>query len=260
MLAMIDFLLSPITDVILKPYLDEKFRALKYQQYLTYAQKLLGHKKTVSLGKQTPRKKARSTLRKDIANAERGIGTLAELARSYPYNLQEIIDVLTSFIREKWHKNNAISDEWNPVLVKGLRILAAFPKKDHNGWPYHVELTQIRVGSVNESIKLQRLNLENFVLWGTEFVRADLAWSNFTNTDLGGCQFVSGSSVEWCDFSGALMNFSYLDKVCTTFDDTRLWGSQFETARIDKCRIHITDGFDVGTLIDKHGDRIEIWR
>ncbi len=129
MLAMIDFLLGPISDVILKPYLDEKFRAVKYQKYFSDAKKLLGQKETSHHAKRIVKKSARDALKKDIKNAERGISILAELGRSYPYNLQEIIDALSSFIREKWHKHNVISEDWDLVLIKGLRILSAFPKK-----------------------------------------------------------------------------------------------------------------------------------
>lgn len=227
-------MLSLITDVLLKPYFDEKLRALKYSEYFDYAGRLL--------------KKA------DPGKAGKGLAVLAELARNYPYRTQELIDAVCSYLKKRWSKQAPYDEDWNGVLGSGLRILAGFPKKDVNQHPYYVEITQVLI----RNLDLKGINFENFVLWGTEFVNANMTRSSFRNTDLGGCLFTEGTSVEWSDFSGALMNFSYMDMECTTFDRARIWGSRFEDARIDRCKMIISDGFDAKDLKDRFGDRLEL--
>ena len=227
-------ILNLVSDVLLKPYFDEKLRALKYEKYFEYAGRLLAGD--------------------DAQKARKGLGILAELARNYPYRTQDIIDEICSFIKTRWSKERSYDEAWNGVLHSGLRILAGLPKKDHNQHPYYVELTQIRIRNMD----LKGTNFEELVLWGSEFIRVNMTRSNFRGADLGGCIFSDETSVEWCDFSHALMNYSFLDKVCTTFDRARLWGSRFEDARIERCIMVISDGFDATDLKAKLGEHLEL--
>ena len=127
-------------------------------------------------------------------------------------------------------------------------------KKDQNQHAY-IELTGIIVHGVD----LKGINFENFVLWETEFIGVNMTRSNFRDTDLGGCLFRKGTSVEWSDFSGALMNRAF-NGVVTTFDQALLWGSRFAEARIDLCKMIISDGFDTKDIQAKFGNKLEVVR
>lgn len=227
-------LLKLVSDVLLKPYFDEKLRALKYDRYFKYAVRLLAEN--------------------DVDRACQGLAVLAELARTYAYRTQEVISAICDFLKRRWAKSQPFDASWNRALVAGLRILSALPKKDSNEHPYYVEVTQIRA----QELELKGINFENFVLWGTDFIDVNMTRSNFRNTDLGGCRFLHGTSVEWSDFSEAMMNFSFVDEIATTFDGARLWGADFSEARIDCCNMVISDGFDAQPIAAKFGDKLVV--
>lgn len=238
-------------------YVDEKLRAVKYQRYSNYARGILSRdgNQNSSADFKHIYFAARDYFfeRDEIKQATKALGVLTELARNYPYRTQEIIDEICLFVRKKWNKRqDAVGKDWSSVLALALRILAGFPKKDQNQYPFYIELSGLRV----QNIDLKGINFENFVLWETEFIGVNMTRSNFRNTDLGGCVFAQGTSVEWSDFSGALMNVAF-NGVVTTFDRALLWGSKFEESRIDRCRMIISDGFDMTNIKAKFGDRLE---
>jgi hypothetical protein len=188
------------------------------------------------------------------AGVEHGLGVLAEVARNFPYRTPEVIEDVCRFVRARWDKRRPADGAWGGVLALALRVLSALPKRDPNGHPYYVELTQVRVAGVD----LKGANLAGFVLWGSEFRGVNLSRGSFRDADLGGCVFADGTSVEWCDFAGAQMNFSFMDQVATTFDRVRLWGAKLDEARIDCCRMLVCDGFDSSGLKAKFGDRLDV--
>lgn len=65
------------------------------------------------------------------------------------------------------------------------------------------------------------------------------------------------SALQRGDFSGALINVAD-NRVVTTFDRVRLWGSKFDESRIDTCKMFISDGFDATGIKAKFGDRLEL--
>ena len=252
------FIVRLILEKSIVPYVDEKVRAVRYQRNFNYAQRILNHdqaQKGLRVWKTLLLTGLIHALERDkLSKTEKSLGIMAELARNYPYRTQEIIDEICRFIRKKWNKNTTPAEKWNRALVSSLRILSSLPKMDQNKYPYYVELTNLRL----RHIDLKGINFENFVLWETEFVGVNMTRSNFRNTDLGGCTFTRQTSVEWSDFSGALMNVAFMSGVVTTFDQVQLWGSKFEESRIDKCKMIISDGFDVTGIKAKFGDRLEV--
>ena len=252
------FIVRLIVEKSIVPYVDEKVRAVRYQRNFNYAQSILNYDEAqngLKVWKILLLSGLIHALERDkLSKTEKSLGIMAELARNYPYRTQEIIDEICRFIRKKWNKNATPEEKWNEALVLSLRILSSLPKMDQNKHPYYVELTNLRLHHVD----LKGINFENFVLWETEFVRVNMTRSNFRNTDLGGCTFARQTSVEWSDFSGALMNVAFLSGVVTTFDRVQLWGSKFEESRIDRCKMIISDGFDVTPIKAKFGDRLEL--
>src|ERR1700730_12006666 len=251
------FIVRLIVEKSIIPYVDEKVRAVRYQRNFNYAQSILNYDeaKGLKIWKIVFLSGLIHALeRNKLSKTEKSLGIMAELARTYPYRTQEIIDEICRFIRTKWNKNTPPEEKWNKALVLALRILSSLPKMDQNKYPYYVELTNLRL----RHIDLKGINFENFVLWQTEFVGVNMTRSNFRNTDLGGCTFTRQTSVEWSDFSGALMNVAFMSGVVTTFDQVQLWGSKFEESRIDKCKMIISDGFDVTGIKAKFGDRLEV--
>jgi len=250
-------MLNLLNDVLLRPYFDEKLRALKYQKYFAYAHDIL-HPEEASKSPSGLKEVLAATFpslfeQDEVQRACKALGILAELARNYPYRVQEIIDEICSFVRIRWHKDRPYAEKWNAALVAALKILFSLPKKDLNQHPYYVELTGLRI----QQVDLKGANFENFVLWESEFINVNMTRSNFGNTDLGGCVFAAGTSVEWSDFSGALMNVAF-NGVPTTFDRALLWGSKFDEARIDRCKMMISDGFNTTEIKSKFGDRLEV--
>jgi uncharacterized protein YjbI with pentapeptide repeats len=249
------FIVRLILEKSIVPYVDEKVRAVRYQRNFNYAQRILKAQKGLRVWKTLLLTGLIHALERDkLSKTEKSLGIMAELARNYPYRTQEIIDEICRFIGKKWNKNTTPAEKWNRALVSSLRILSSLPKMDQNKYPYYVELTNLRL----RHIDLKGINFENFVLWETEFVGVNMTRSNFRNTDLGGCTFTRQTSVEWSDFSGALMNVAFMSGVVTTFDQVQLWGSKFEESRIDKCKMIISDGFDVTGIKAKFGDRLEV--
>jgi len=53
------------------------------------------------------------------------------------------------------------------------------------------------------------------------------------------------------------MNVAF-NRVTTTFDRTLLWGSRFDEARIDRCKMMVSNGFNTTELKVKLGDRLEV--
>ena len=107
------------------------------------------------------------------------------------------------------------------------------------------------------NITLHCMNFENFVMYDSEFVQSDFSRSSFKNCDLGGCQFIEKTSVEWCNFENAKLNVSFLSKRATTFADTLLWGSNLEKADIAKCRIQVVDGTNMDKVYETHREAVE---
>jgi uncharacterized protein YjbI with pentapeptide repeats len=227
-------MLSFLMGILMKTFLDERLLSLKYDRYLALCRKRLA-------SDQPP-------------ITRKGVSLLSELIKGYPERTQEILDLLCAFVRKTWGGERPAGAAWNEVLVTTLRVLASVPKEDRNGHPHFIELTELRLTDVD----LKGMNWANFVLWGTVFENVNMTRSSFVNTDLGGCVFKRGSSVEWSDFRGALMNCSFLDGKATFFDGTRLWGAKLSEARVDKLRLHVTDGFDVQALVRQLGERLEV--
>jgi hypothetical protein len=253
------FFIKMVLERSIASYVDEKVRALKYQRYFAYAQGILRHtdaQKTSTFAKRLTSMALVYFFESDkLKTTEKALGVIAELARNYPYRTQDIIDEICLFVGVRWSKDRNYEERWGSVLVTSLRILASFPKRDQNDYPYYVQLSGLRFTRID----LKGINFENFVLWETDFVRVNMTRSNFRNTDLGGCIFTGDTSVEWSDFAGALMNVAFNGRV-TTFDRVLLWGAEFEESRIDKCKMIISDGFDSAKIKTKFGDRLEILR
>jgi Pentapeptide repeats (8 copies) len=227
-------MLSFLMGILMKTFLDERLLSLKYDRYLALCRK--------RLASDQPR------------IARKGVSLLSELIKGYPERTQEILDLLCAFAKKTWNHQHPAGAAWNEVLVTTLRVLASVPKADRNGHPHFIELTELRLTDV----ELKGMNWANFVLWGTVFENVNMTRSSFVNTDLGGCVFRKGSSVEWSDFSGALMNFGLLNKTATFFDDTRLWGAKLAEARVDGLRLHVTDDFDASALVSQFGKRLVV--
>lgn len=101
------------------------------------------------------------------------------------------------------------------------------------------------------------MNFEYFIMFDSEFVQTDFSRSSFKNCDLGGCQFIGKTSVEWCNFENAKLNVSFLSEKASTFADTLLWGSNLEKADIAKCRIQVVDGTNMAKVYETHKEAVE---
>lgn len=89
---MIDFIL----EILLKPFFSEKLRVLKYYDQKYTAKRLLSS----------------SSSRK----MKKGLSLLFELATSYPYRVQEIINEITEFLRQKFPQGNPVNTQQKEVL------------------------------------------------------------------------------------------------------------------------------------------------
>lgn len=173
---MIDFIL----DILIKPFFSEKLRVLKYYDQKQSAKRLL--------------------LSSGSSQIEKGLSLLFELANSYPYRAQEIINEITLFLRQSFPQENPVDLRRKRVLELSIRSLAAISRLDQNGYPYNIDIHQIRI----EGINLTRTNFRFFSLWGCQFFDVILSHSTIEEADLGGTVFVN-CSLEYADFKGAKM-------------------------------------------------------
>jgi hypothetical protein len=214
---MIDF----IVEILIKPFFSEKLRVLKYYDQKYTAKRLLS-----SSGSRKMKK---------------GLSLLFELANSYPYRVQEIINEITSFLRQNFPQERPVDSQQKEVLELGIRSLTAISRLDQNGFPYNFDIHQIRI----ESINLTRTNFRFFSLWGCQFFDVIFSHSTFEEADLGGTVF-EDCSLEYADFKGAKMCGSFMDEGRPTrFKGTRLWGTNLKDADIEFCELDNFDNIDL---------------
>jgi len=109
---MIDF----IVDILIKPFFSEKLRVLKYYDQRYTAERLL----------------ASSSNRR----MKKGLSLLFGLAVSYPYRVQEVINEITTFLRQSFPQGKPVQPQHKELLELGIRSLTAIPRLDQNGFPY----------------------------------------------------------------------------------------------------------------------------
>lgn len=218
------------TELILKPFFSEKIRVIKYDSQLQLI-------KSVKLVQSADPQK----------NIE-GISLLQELAISYPYKRQELINFLQEYLRKTFPQNKEIDKKYLPVLEHAIRTITTIPRHDDNGYPLNIDIHQIRI----EHLDLANTNFEGISLWGGQFIDVTFSRSNFKNADLGGTQFTRGG-LEYAKFEGAKITGSFMDQENgrarpTRFIKTRLYGSTLEKAMIDNCELIGINDFQVDML------------
>ena len=223
-----------IFDRLILPVIDRKFQAYRTQSAFDSARELL---------------KCHT-----VSECAKGLSIIRQLCLDNPVNLQEHIDLLCEFVRDKANRKQEKLGVWSSSVRSALILICSLPRYDRNNWSYHLDLSNIRLNH----LKLQRLNLENAVLFDSVFHNVDFGYSSFKGCDLGGSVFEESSSVEWCNFSNSLLNCSFLTRTTTSFLDTRLWGSNLEAARIDCCKIQVVDGYNLQPVQSRYGDRIQV--
>lgn len=113
-----------------------------------------------------------------------------------------------------------------------LRAVLDFPRHDANGHGLNVDLHQLRlVSPEGSSMYLEKLNCDDVVLWGSEFVRVDFSRSTFRNCDLGSA-FFEDCGLEDLDMAGAKLAHSPLDERPTTFKASWMSRSNIEAAHV----------------------------
>jgi len=223
-----------IFDHLILPAIDQKIQAYRTQAAFDSARELL---------------KSQS-----VSECVKGLSVFRRLCLDNPPNLQEHIDLLCEFVRDKANREQEMLGAWTSGVRSALILICSLPRYDRNNWSYHLDLSNIRLND----LKLERLNLENAVLYDCVFHNVDFGYSSFKNCDLGGTVFEASSSAEWCNFTNSLVNCSFLSGVATSFLDTRLWGCNLEAARIDRCRIKVVDGYNLQPVLNRYGDRVEV--
>jgi len=220
---MIDF----IVEILIKPFFSEKLRVFKYYDQKHTAQRLLASSNPDRMKK--------------------GLSLLFELAVSYPYRVQEIIDEITAFLCQNFPQEEMIDPSCKEVLELGVRSLLAIPRLDQNGFPYNFDIHQIRIADMN----LTRANFRFFSLWGCQFFNVILSHSSFEDADLGGTIF-ENCSLEYADFKRAKLCGSFIDKGRPTcLKNTRLWGTNLKDADLEYCELHNFDNIDLQSVQHK---------
>ena len=217
---MIDF----IVEILIKPFFSEKLRVIKYYDQKFTAERLL----TSS----------------DPNKTKKGLSLLFELALSYPYRVQEVINLITAFLRNNFPQDKPIDKENMEVVEFGIRSLAAIPRMDRNGFPYNFDIHQIRITDVD----LTRTNFKFFSLWGCQFFNVIFSHSSFEEVDLGGTVF-ENCSLEYADFRRAKLCGSLMDEGRPTrFIGTRLWGTNLNDSEIEFCELHNFDNINLQSI------------
>lgn len=165
----------------------------------------------------------------------RAVHTLIEIAGTQPTRRQEMVDLLAeNFFRRRLTRGDRQLDPTPKELVEickvALRALLSLPRRDENGHGINIDLHQIRLVA-HEGIYLEKLNLQDVVLWGSEFVKVDLSRSTFENADLGGVRFVQ-CGLEDVNMKNARLSYSYMDDRPTIIEDCNLARSSIDEALI----------------------------
>ncbi|HYM76217.1 MAG TPA: hypothetical protein VE377_09590 [Candidatus Dormibacteraeota bacterium] len=223
-----------IFERLILPVIDQKVQAYRTQSAFDSARELL---------------KSQS-----VSECLKGLSIVRRLCLDNPPNLQEHIDLLCEFVRDKASRRQETLGAWGQGVRSALILICSLPRYDRNNWSYHLDLSNIRLND----LKLERLNLENAALFDSVFHNVDFGYSSFKSCDLGGSVFEASSSVEWCNFADSLMNCSFLTGVATSFFGTRLWGCNLEAARIDRCKVQVVDGYNVQPVLNRHGAKVEV--
>lgn len=210
--------------------LIERIRVVKYFSQKKSAQALLNRSQATLLKK--------------------GLSLLFELAVSYPNHRQEVINLMTEFLRQRFKQDLPFPADQKDVLEAGIRALTSMPRLDENGFPLNFDVHQIRIADMD----LTRTNFRYFSLWGCQFHRVILSHSSFEETDLGGA-ILEDCSLEYADLRSAKLCGSFMDKGRPArFLRTRLWGANLQDAEIEFCELHNFDHLDLSSLqasIDK---------
>lgn len=205
-------------ELLIKPFFSEKIRVLKYYDQKNTAARLLASD--------------------DSSRMKKGLSLLFELAVSYPLRVQEVINEITSFLRKSFPQEKQTPPQYMEILELGLRSLAAMPHFDQNGFPYNVDLHQMRIGNVDDTLDLTRTNFKFFSLWGCQFINVVLSHSSFEEVDLGGTVF-ENCSVEYANFKGAKLCGSFMDGGRPAqLRGTRIWGANLVEAEMGYCELH----------------------
>lgn len=228
-------LMDLFVEFLIKPFFSEKIRVIKYYDQKYTAERLLASG--------------------DSDRMKKGLSLLFELAVSYPYRVQEVINVITAFLRESFPQGQQPDPRHSSILELGLRSLAAMPRIDQNGFPYNFDIHQMRIENLDGAIGLTRTNFKYFSLWGCRFINVILSHSSFEEADLGGTVF-DNCSLEYANLKGAKMCGSFMDNGRPTrLRNTRIWGTNLKDADIEFCELHNFDKVELQILEDKINDR-----
>src|SRR5579871_2358530 len=117
-----------------------------------------------------------------LAQCKKGLALIRRLCQDNPVNLQEHIDIICQFVREKADPQQTSFGTWQELIRSALVLVCSLPRYDQNNWSYNLDLSNVRF----DNMVLQRLNLENAVLYDSVFRKVDFARRSFKNSDLGG--------------------------------------------------------------------------
>lgn len=227
-------LMDLFVEFLIKPFFSEKIRVIKYYDQKHTASRLLASG--------------------NPDRVKKGLSLLFELAVSYPYRVQEVINEITAFLRESFPQDQQPDPRYTDILESGLRSLTAMPRIDQNGFPYNFDIHQIRIGSIDGTMDLTRTNFKYFSLWGCRFINVILSHSSFEDADLGGTVF-DNCSLEYANLKGAKMCGSFMDEGRPThLRNTRIWGTNLKDADIEFCELHNFDNVDLQSLEDRIND------
>ncbi|MSM40670.1 MAG: hypothetical protein GJT30_13730 [Geobacter sp.] len=221
-------LMDLFVEFLIKPFFSEKIRVIKYYDQKQTAARLLASG--------------------NPGRMKKGLSLLFELALSYPYRVQEVINDITTFLRDTFPQDRQPIPGHTDILESGLRSLVAMPRVDQNGFPYNFDIHQIRIEGIDGTLDLTRMNFRHFSLWGCRFINVILSHSSFEEADLGGTVF-DQCSLEYANLKGAKMCGSFMDQGRPTLvRNTRLWGTNLNEADIEFCELHNFDNIDLSGL------------
>ena len=99
-----------IFDNLILPIISRKYQAYRIQADFDSAQELL---KSQSEG-----------------DAAKGLAIVRQLCLDNPINMQEYMDHLCTFVREKAHRNRESLGTWKPVVRSALLLICSLPRYD----------------------------------------------------------------------------------------------------------------------------------
>jgi uncharacterized protein YjbI with pentapeptide repeats len=154
------------------------------------------------------------------------INNLGKIAAEYPEEYDNIIQIITKFIREKRSLNNLIDSEVSPISEINIDIQLALniitnPDLEQYLRRDRFDLSYVDIRGANLcGANLKKVNLQQSILYRANLIDANLENANLKGAVLSAAN-LKGANLAWANLCGAILNAANLYGTNLTHTDLR---------------------------------------